>query len=65
MPSKRQLVRLVWNSAVHEILPEVVLIDTPGGMLTFRNDIVFIFAGGELPFAFLKEIGVGFGVQEA
>lgn len=62
---KRQLINIVWNSAVHEILPEAVLIDTPGGMLTFRNDIVFIFAGGEMPFAFLKEIGIGFGVQEA
>jgi thioredoxin reductase/Pyruvate/2-oxoacid:ferredoxin oxidoreductase delta subunit len=62
---KRKLVNVLWNSSLHEILPEAVLVDAPGGMLTLKNDVVFIFAGGEMPFAFLKEIGIGFGVQEA
>ncbi len=59
------LVRLVWNSGVREILPEQVRLEVQGAEETLRNDYVFIFAGGELPFAFLKEIGVGFQVQPA
>lgn len=61
----RGLVRLVWNSGVREITPDQVHLETPEGGETLRNDYVFIFAGGELPFAFLKEIGVGFQVQVA
>jgi thioredoxin reductase/Pyruvate/2-oxoacid:ferredoxin oxidoreductase delta subunit len=59
------LVRLMWNSDVREILPDQVRLESPEGTETIRNDYVFIFAGGELPFAFLKETGVGFQVQEA
>lgn len=55
----RGLVTLLWNSHVREILPDDVLVDTPAGTQKLRNDVVFIFAGGELPYAFLKEIGVG------
>jgi thioredoxin reductase len=61
----RSLVRLAWNSGVREILPDQVRLEVAGSEETLRNDYVFIFAGGELPFAFLKEIGVGFQVQEA
>lgn len=61
----RSLVRLVWNSGVREILPEQVRLEIAGSEETVRNDYVFIFAGGELPFAFLKEIGVGFQMQDA
>lgn len=59
------LVRLVWNSGVSEILSDQVRLEVQGTEETFRNDYVFIFAGGELPFAFLKEIGVGFQLQPA
>jgi thioredoxin reductase len=61
----RGLVRLVWNSGVREILSDQVSLDSPAGTETLRNDYVFVFAGGELPFAFLKEIGVGFQLQDA
>lgn len=58
-------VRIIWNSEVQQITTDEVRLHSPAGDQTFRNDAVFIFAGGELPFAFLKEIGVGFQLQDA
>ena len=34
------------------------------GEITLPNDYVFVFAGGEPPFAFLRQIGVRFGGPE-
>lgn len=58
-------VTILWNSAVREILTDAVMIDTPDGPRTARNDTVFVFAGGEVPFPFLRSIGVGFQLQDA
>ncbi len=61
----RGQVQIVWNSVVQQITPEDVLLESPAGVQKYKNDVVFIFAGGDLPFAFLKEIGVGFQMQDA
>jgi thioredoxin reductase len=57
---KRRTVRVVMDSQVREIGSTDVVLDTVEGLLTLRNDYVFIFAGGEMPFDFLKQIGVEF-----
>jgi len=56
-------VKAIMNSEVEEILASEVRIKTPDSVLTIPNDYVFIFAGGELPFDFLKSIGIEFQQQ--
>ncbi len=58
-------VRIMFNSSIHEIGQDVVLLETVDGVKTVKNDLVFVFAGGEMPFSFLQEVGIGFQVQEA
>ena len=38
---------------------------TNRGTVQLKNDYVFIFAGGEMPFEFLKSIGIQFQNQLA
>jgi thioredoxin reductase/NAD-dependent dihydropyrimidine dehydrogenase PreA subunit len=54
-------IRLLLPSDVEEILPGSVRLRTPAGICELPNDFVFVFAGGEPPFAFLREVGVRFG----
>ena len=53
-------VEVLWKTNVLEILPTEVRIhdDVRGTESTLQNSVVFIFAGGELPTAFLKACGV-------
>lgn len=53
-------VEVLWQTTVAEILPqEVRYVDRQGGReVTLPNDYVFVFAGGELPTAFLQACGV-------
>lgn len=51
-------IRVIRNSTVHSIAPDEVVLATPEGEERFANDAVFVCAGGELPFGFLREIGV-------
>jgi thioredoxin reductase/NAD-dependent dihydropyrimidine dehydrogenase PreA subunit len=51
----------VFNSEVEEILPSAVRLRTPAATRTIPNDFVFVFAGGDPPFALLKQMGVRFG----
>jgi thioredoxin reductase (NADPH) len=51
-----------FNTTVTEIgEKEVTLVSTsnPADKLTFKNDLVYIFAGGELPTQFLEKVGIG------
>jgi thioredoxin reductase (NADPH) len=60
---KRRALCVLLNSNVREIREKEVCIDTPEGTRVLRNDFVFIFAGGEMPFEFLKKAGVRFQDQ--
>jgi len=57
-------VRVVFNSAPVEITEDAVMLEVNGEVEQIPNDFVWIFAGGEPPTAFLKKIGVGFGLQD-
>jgi putative YpdA family bacillithiol system oxidoreductase len=54
---------VILNSEVAEILEEYVLLKTPDGVRKVENEFVFIFAGGEMPYDFLKAIGIQFTTQ--
>jgi thioredoxin reductase len=53
-------VKVIYNSNVREILDDKVILSVNGkeNDLTFKNDLVYVFAGGVLPTAFLQQIGV-------
>jgi thioredoxin reductase/ferredoxin len=52
-------VRVLWSTTVREIREEaVVYADAAGTVHELPNDYVMIFAGGELPTAFLKACGI-------
>lgn len=53
-------IELILPSEVKEILEDAVILDKDGETVTLPNDQVFIFAGGELPTAFLERVGVQF-----
>jgi thioredoxin reductase (NADPH) len=61
---RRKRINLVLNSNVKEILPQEIILETTEGVQRIRNNYVFIFAGGEMPFDFLKQVGVQFQAQE-
>ena len=60
---KRNAVNVLLGSNVKEIGEKEVRIETSDGMGTLPNDYVFIFAGGEMPFEFLKKAGIRFQEQ--
>jgi len=51
-------VTLMMESTVIKISPNSVIIESSATTKEIKNDYVFIFAGGELPNAFLKKCGV-------
>jgi thioredoxin reductase/Pyruvate/2-oxoacid:ferredoxin oxidoreductase delta subunit len=51
-------VQLIFNSNIRMINSDSVVMNTGNGDITFDNDQVYIFAGGELPTEFLKKIGI-------
>jgi putative YpdA family bacillithiol system oxidoreductase len=57
-------VKVIFNSNPVEFKQDSVVLDVGGKTQTVPNDFVWIFAGGEPPTAFLKKIGIGFGVQD-
>jgi thioredoxin reductase (NADPH) len=57
-------VNVVFNSVPAEFKPDSVVLDVQGQTQKLPNDFVWIFAGGEPPNAFLKKIGVGFGMRD-
>ena len=53
------LIQVYFNSSLKEIRnQDVVLVTETQGDLTLKNDLVYIFAGGELPTEFLKKAGI-------
>jgi thioredoxin reductase (NADPH) len=60
---RKKKITVIFNSAVSQILEHEVILETPGGRKEVRNDYVFVFAGGEMPFEFLKKIGIQFHTQ--
>lgn len=58
---RRGKVRSLFNSEVTEILKDCVRLRVGDKPMELPNDYVFVFAGGEPPFGFLRQIGVRFG----
>jgi thioredoxin reductase (NADPH) len=56
--------KVVFNSVPVEFKPDAVVLEVQGELQQLPNDFVWIFAGGEPPTAFLKKIGVGFGMRD-
>ena len=54
-------VKALFGSEVTEILEDRVRLRVGERAAEIPNDFVFVFAGGEPPFAFLREMGVRFG----
>jgi thioredoxin reductase/Pyruvate/2-oxoacid:ferredoxin oxidoreductase delta subunit len=55
--------KVLFNSNLIEFKPNSLVIGVNGISQEISNDYVWIFAGGEPPTAFLKKIGVGFGMR--
>jgi len=53
-----------FKSAPVEFKQNSVILDVNGATQEIPNDYVWIFARGEPPNAFLKKIGVGFGLHD-
>ncbi|HEX4997611.1 MAG TPA: NAD(P)-binding domain-containing protein, partial [Terriglobia bacterium] len=61
---RKGTVQVVFNSIPVEIQPGSVVLDVAGTRQEIPNDFVWIFAGGDPPTAFLKKIGLKFGVHD-
>jgi len=59
----KKKLQVIFNSEVSEIRPETVTLKTADGPVELKNGSVFVFAGGEMPFEFLKKIGIQFQAQ--
>jgi thioredoxin reductase (NADPH) len=57
-------IKVLFNSMPVEFRQDAVILDVQGKVQQIPNDYVWIFAGGEPPTAFLKKIGVGFGMRD-
>src|SRR6266850_57687 len=56
--------KVIFNSAPVEFRENSVVLEVNARTQEIPNDYVWIFAGGEPPTAFLKKIGVGFGMRD-
>ncbi len=54
----KKKITVIFNSEVKQILEKTVVLKTALGDQELANEYVFIFAGGEMPYAFLNKIGV-------
>ena len=57
-------ISVVFKSVPIEFKDDSVTLDVQGELQNIPNDFVWIFAGGDPPNAFLKKIGVGFGMRD-
>jgi thioredoxin reductase (NADPH) len=55
---------VLFQSSPVEVKTHSVILDVKGQLREIPNDFVWIFAGGEAPNAFLKKIGVAFGMRD-
>jgi thioredoxin reductase (NADPH) len=56
-----KLLKVIFNSSPMKIEKNSVLITLSESNIELENEFVFIFAGGELPFPLLNQIGIEFG----
>jgi thioredoxin reductase/Pyruvate/2-oxoacid:ferredoxin oxidoreductase delta subunit len=56
--------KVIFNSVPVEFRQDGVVLEVQGKLQQLPNDYVWIFAGGEPPTAFLKRIGLGFGMRD-
>jgi thioredoxin reductase/Pyruvate/2-oxoacid:ferredoxin oxidoreductase delta subunit len=56
-------INVIFNSLPVEVRPDHVVLAVGGTSQILPNDLVWIFAGGTPAYDFLKNIGVGFGMQ--
>jgi len=56
--------KVIFSSMPVEFKPGSVILDVQGKTQEILNDLVWIFAGGEAPTAFLKKIGVRVGLRD-
>lgn len=61
--AKQRKINVVFNSEVKEISEDQILLNTPTGIKEMPNQYVFIFAGGEMPYDFLRKTGIAFHAQ--
>jgi thioredoxin reductase/Pyruvate/2-oxoacid:ferredoxin oxidoreductase delta subunit len=61
---RKRKINVIFNSAPVEFKQNSVVLEVNGSLQEIPNDSVWIFAGGEPPTAFLKKIGVGFGMHD-
>ena len=59
----RKLVKVHYNTVVSHIENDSIVIETNGKKREVPNHYLFIFAGAELPFKFLKSIGIAIDVK--
>lgn len=52
------ILKMAFNSQVLRIEKDFVVINSPEGEIQLPNDLVYIFAGGELPTQFLQKAGI-------
>jgi len=57
---KEGSVKAFFGSTVSEIRPNEVVISTPAGVVTIRNDFVLAMTGYQPPFEFMESMGVKF-----
>jgi len=61
--TRKGKLKVILNSNPVEFTNDSAVLEGNGGTHRIPNDFVWIFAGGEPPTAFLKKIGVGFGLK--
>ncbi|MBI5021683.1 MAG: NAD(P)-binding domain-containing protein [Ignavibacteriales bacterium] len=62
---KEKKINVIFQSQVIEIQAESILLEQVNtGQKEIKNDFVFVFAGGELPSEFLKQVGVKLRTDE-
>ncbi len=57
-------VDVMFDSMPVEFRADAAVLEVKGELREIPNDYVWIFAGGEPPSAFLKKIGIAFGLQD-
>lgn len=58
---RERVIRPLFDSEVTQIRQGAVRLQVGAKLMEIQNDFVFVFAGGDPPFAFLRQIGIRFG----
>ncbi len=56
--SDSKKINILFNSTTQEIKDSSVVIETSGKIVEIPNELVYIFAGGEVPTQFLEKVGI-------